>query len=316
VNSGAGARLDLRVLAAFAGATLIWGTTWFVILGQFGPVPAVWSVTYRFAIAAAAMFAYAAAARSPLAMDREGHILALICGIPQFCINYNAVYAAEHHVTSGLVAVMFALLPVPNSIMAGLFLGQRPSRSFVLGSVIAACGIALLFVQELRTSRASDEAVLLGIAFTALAILAASAANTLQGSKRIGRRPIATIMAWSMVYGVIANAAFAWFSAGPPVLDNRPAYWAGLLYLGLFGSAIAFALYYHVIREIGPGKAAYSSLIIPLIAMLISTLFEDYHWSPLAIAGGALAMAGLAIALNARKPPSEQVAEQEAISTP
>ena len=308
--------LDIRILIAFLVATLIWGTTWFVILGQLGPVPPSWSVTYRFAIAGAAMFAYAAVTRAPVRMDREGHVLAAICGVPQFCINYNAVYAAEQYVTSGLVAVIFALLVVPNSIMAWLFLRQRPTARFLAGSAVAAVGVALLFVQELRSTSASPGAVLIGIAFTLVAVLAASAANTLQGSERIGRRPVATMVAWSMAYGVVANTLFAWIGSGPPVLDSRPEYWIGLLYLGLFGSAIAFALYYHVIRAVGPGKAAYSSLLIPLVAMLVSTLFENYLWTPLAMAGGAVAMAGLVIALNARKPPTEEEAEQEAISTP
>ena len=82
------------------------------------------------------------------------------------------------------------------------------------------------------------------------------------------------------------------------------------------GSAVAFALYYVVIRAVGPGRAAYSSLLIPLIAMLVSTLFEHYRWSPLAVAGGAVAMSGLVIALRSRKPPEPEQAEQEAISTP
>jgi drug/metabolite transporter (DMT)-like permease len=308
--------LQFRTLIPFAVATLIWGTTWFVILGQFGPVPASWSVTYRFAIAAVAMFVYAGVTRAPLAIDRGGHWLALICGIPQFCINYNTVYAAERHITSGLVAVIFALLLVPNSIMARLFLGQRMSGRFILGSAVAALGVGLLFVQEMRTSTASRDDVLLGIAFTLAAVLAASAANTMQGSKRVQSRPIVAMVAWSMVYGVIANALVAWIGDGPPVLDPRPVYWAGLLYLGVLGSAVAFALYYQVIRSVGPGTAAYSSLVIPLIAMLISTLFEGYRWTPLALAGGALAMAGLVIALQSRRPPTPEICEQEAISTP
>jgi drug/metabolite transporter (DMT)-like permease len=308
--------LHLRILVPFAIATLIWGTTWFVILGQLGPVPAAWSVTYRFAIAAASMFAYALVARAPIRLDGQGHRLAAICGVPQFCINYNAVYAAEAHITSGLVAVIFALLLVPNSVMAWLFLRQRPTGRFALGSAVAAAGVALLFVHEMRSSSASPHDVWLGILFTLLAILAASAANTLQGSERVRRRPIVTMVAWSMVYGVIANAAWAWVTAGPPVLDQRPLYWLGLLYLGILGSSVAFALYYVVIRAVGPGRAAYSSLLIPLIAMLVSTLFEHYRWSALAIAGGAVAMVGLVIALRSRKPPEPDVAEQEAISTP
>jgi drug/metabolite transporter (DMT)-like permease len=296
---GAGFRSP-RVLASFTIATLIWGSTWFVILGQFGPVPALWSVAYRFAIASAALFAWAAWRRSPLRLGRRGQAWALAFGIPQFCLNYNSVYAAEHFVTSGLVAVVFALLVVPNSGFARLFLGHRPGGRFLIGSAVALAGVALLFVQELRTSPVGRHEIAIGIGFTLVAILAASAANTMQAAEALRRHATASILAWGMLYGTLANAVLAFVLAGPPVLDSSPTYWAGLLYLALFASALAFVLYYEVIRAVGPAKAAYSSLIVPVIAMTLSTLFEGYRWTPLAAAGGALALAGLAIALRSR----------------
>jgi drug/metabolite transporter (DMT)-like permease len=296
---GAGFRSP-RVLAAFATATLIWGSTWFVILGQFGPVPAVWSVAYRFAIASLALFAWAAWRGSSLRLGRRGQAWALAFGIPQFCLNYNSVYAAEHFVTSGLVAVVFALLLVPNSAFARLFLGHRLGGRFLVGSAVAMAGVALLFVQELRTSSVGAHSVLIGIGFTLIGILAASAANTMQAAEALRRHATPSILAWGMLYGAVANALLAFALAGPPVLDPSPAYWVGLLYLALLASSLAFVLYYEVIRAVGPAKAAYSSLIVPVIAMGFSTLFEGYRWSLLAAAGGALTLAGLAIALRSR----------------
>jgi drug/metabolite transporter (DMT)-like permease len=300
VNRGHGF-LQLRVLLPFLLITLIWGSTWTVIRDQIGTVPATWSVTYRFAIACAAMFAWSAATRVPLGIGKHGHILALATGIPQFFLNFNFVYAAEHYVTSGLVAVVFALLLVPNSALAFLFLQQRTTRGFVIGSGIAVAGVALLFVQEMRTSVAAPREVLLGIVFTLLAVVAASASNVLQATERLRARPISSMLAWGMLYGVIANGATAWLLYGPPTVEHRIGYWAGLVYLGLFASALAFTFYFQIIRAIGPAKAAYSSLLVPIIAMALSTLFEGYRWSTLAVAGGVLAMAGLAIALRSRE---------------
>ena len=116
---------DPKVLLPFLLITLIWSSTWIVIKDQLGIVPPAWSVTYRFVIAAAAMFAWAAASGARLGIGRRGHLLAALFGIPQFCLNFNFVYAAEHHITSGLVAVVFALLLVPNSALGWLFLKQR-----------------------------------------------------------------------------------------------------------------------------------------------------------------------------------------------
>jgi drug/metabolite transporter (DMT)-like permease len=292
--------LQPRILIPFLLVTLIWSSTWIVIKDQLGTVPPTWSVTYRFVIAAGAMFAWAAASGATLRIGRRGHLLAALFGIPQFCLNFNFVYAAEHHVTSGLVATVFALLMVPNSALAWLFLKQRAPWGFVAGSAIACVGVALLFVQEIRASPTATEQVLLGIGLTLLGVLAASMANILQASRGVKIMPLASLLAWGMAYGILANAALAWIVAGPPVLEARPAYWLGLVYLGLFASALAFPLYFAVMRSVGPGKAAYSSVLVPILAMVLSTAFEGYRWSTLALSGGAIALAGLVIALRSR----------------
>jgi drug/metabolite transporter (DMT)-like permease len=289
-----------RILVPFLLITLIWSSTWIVIKDQLGAVPPAWSVTYRFVIAAAAMFAWARASGASLRLGRRGQIFAALFGVPQFCLNFNFVYAAEHHVTSGLVATVFALLMVPNSALAWLFLKQKVGWAFVLGSAIASAGVALLFVQEMRASPVPPEQVALGIGLTLLGVLSASIANILQASRRLAAWPLASLLAWGMVYGVIANALLAWSVAGPPVVEARPVYWLGLVYLGLFASALAFPLYFAVMRAVGPGKAAYSSVLVPILAMVLSTLFEGYRWSTLAVAGGVLALAGLLIALRSR----------------
>ena len=146
MSAGEGSLLQPKVLLPFALVTLIWGSTWIVITDQLGTVPPTWSVAYRFAIAAAAMFVYARWSGASLRIGREGHLLALLFGIPQFCLNYNLVYAAELYVTSGLVAVVFALLIVPNSLLARLFLKQKVTGGFLAGSAVALAGVALLFL--------------------------------------------------------------------------------------------------------------------------------------------------------------------------
>lgn len=290
-----------RVLLPFILITLIWGSTWIVIKDQLGTVPPTWSVTYRFVFAAGAMLLYAHFSGASLRIGRNGHLLAMLFGVPQFFLNFNFVYAAEHYVTSGLVAAVFALLMVPNSALAWLFLKDRVTRSFAIGSAVAVAGVALLFVQEMRGSNASQSEVLLGIGLTILGVLSASVANIMQASQRLRRRPIASMLAWGMVYGVIANALFAFAVYGPPTVEYRAGYWTGVAYLGLIASALAFTFYFGIIRAVGPGKAAYSSVIVPVIAMAISTVLEGYRWSPLAIAGGVLAMIGMVIALRARR---------------
>ena len=305
--SGAGFR-DPRVLLPFLLITLIWSSTWIVIKGQLGVVPPVWSVSYRFLIAGAAMLAIARLTGGSLAIGR-GHALAALLGLLQFVLNYNLVYASELYITSGLAAVVFALLVVPNALLAWLFFGQKVSPRFLLGAVVAMAGVGLLFLQEIRHSPTPAGEVLAGLALVFVAVLAASASNVMQLAGGMKSRPVAPMLGWAMLYGALMDAAFAWATTGPPVIERSLGYWLGLIYLGVIASALAFWLYYRIIRQIGPAKAAWSSVLIPIIAMAISTLAEGYRWSPLAFGGGLLAVAGLLIALRSGRiappPPSD-----------
>lgn len=290
-----------RVMLPFVIVTLIWGSTWLVIRDQLGLVPPAWSVTYRFAIATVGMFAYALATRTPLRLTWREQGLALAVGVAQFVLNFNFVYRAEHYVTSGLVAVVFSLLIVPNALLGRIVLGQRLSGAFLAGSAVALVGVGLLFRHEMLVAAAGPRGVAMGIGLTALGILSASVSNVLQASERARAVPMAALVGWAMAWGVLVNATLAFATVGPPVAETRLVYWLGAAWLGLAGSTIAFPLYYGVIRAIGPARAAYSSVIVPVIAMALSTLFEGYRWTPPAVAGGVLVGAGLVIALKARR---------------
>ena len=288
----------LEIGLPFIVFTVIWGSTWIVIRDQLGVVPPQWSVSYRFAIAAIAMAILAKFKGRSLVLDREGMRAALFIGVIQFCVNYNSVYLAERHITSGIVATISALLLIPNSLLGWVMLGQRPGRQFAIGSAIAVAGIAFLCVNEFRASAVPSWEVLTGIGFTLLGLIAASVTNVYQAREHLRRHHLSSLLAWSMAVGAIIDIVFAWALTGPPVFPTRPGYWAGVLYLGIFASALTFSLYYPVVRKIGPGKAAYSSVIVPVIAMAFSTVLEDYRWTAIAITGAVLTLAGMLIALS------------------
>lgn len=300
--------LHPRVLVPFMLTGTIWGSTWFVITGQIDGVPPAWGVFYRFLLATPAMFLLAVATGKSLRLGKQGQMLAIGVGIAQFCGNFLFVYHAELHITSGIVAVMFALLMVPNALFARFFLGERVQGGFVLGSAVAIVGVVLLLVHEWQSAPMGDN-VALGIVLTVGGILAASLANVVQAND-VGRKlPMVSLLAWAMVYGVIADALFAWVTAGPPPLPQDWHFWAGTAYLAIIGSVVTFPLHYNLVREIGAGKTAYNSLVTVCVAMLLSTLFEDYRWSALAIGGAALALLGMVIALRSRKAKSFKVGQ-------
>jgi len=296
-------RADLSVVIPFIIFTAIWGSTWIVIRDQLGPVPPQWSVTYRFLIATAAMALVAVIKGHDLRIGRHGLVTTAVLGFTQFCINFNAVYLAERHITSGVVATVFALLMIPSSLLAWAFLGQRPAKRFVWSSLVAVGGIALLFVNELRQNPAGNAHIFGGIGLTLVGMLGASTANVIQARPNVRRYPLFSLLTWSMAFGTLFDALFAIAAAGAPVIDTRPGYWLGLVYLAIPASVLTFSLYYPVVRKIGPAKAAYSSVLVPIIAMGFSTWLEDYRWTALAIAGAVLALGGMLGALSRGRPP-------------
>ena len=278
--------------------TAIWGSTWIVIRGQLGTVPPQWSVTYRFIVAAIAMAAVAIYRGESLKIGGRGLIAAAFLGFAQFCVNFNAVYLAERHITSGVVATVFALLLIPASLMGWAFLGHKPSRRFAWSSVVAVAGIVLLFIHEIGEHPADRRQIAAGIGLTLVGMLGASLANVAQARPEIRRFPLFALLAWSMGAGALIDGLIALAMTGLPVFDPRPSYWAGVFYLALFASVLTFSLYYPVVRRIGPAKASYSSVIVPIIAMGFSTWLEDYRWTGLTVAGALLALGGMVAALG------------------
>ncbi|MBL9071806.1 MAG: EamA family transporter [Sphingopyxis sp.] len=292
--------LSPRVFLPFILVTLIWGSTWIVIKGQLGIVPPSWSVTYRFAVAAIAMFAFAIFRGERIWLGRDAMTFAVVLGIAQFTFNFNFVYRAEQHITSGLVAVLFALLIVPNTLLGRLFLKSPLERRFLAGAGIAIIGVGLMILHEYRAAALDPQAVIMGTVLTLAGVFSASTANVMQGTTIARAQPMVVMIAWAMLFGAVADGTFAWITTGPPAIEATPVYLGGVLYLGIVASAVTFPLYFNVIRAVGPGQAAWSSVLIPIIAMGFSTALEGYRWATLSIAGGAVALIGLAIAVAKR----------------
>ena len=293
-------KLTPRSIAVFVLLALVWGSTWLVIKDQISAVPSAWSVVWRFSVAATVMIGFALLRGERLRLTRSEQAVAIAMGVFQFSVNFQLIYRSEHYLTSGLVAVVFALMIVPNAVLARLVLGAVLTRRFMAGSAIALTGIGLLMLHEYRIAPLNS-GVTTGVLLVTGAIFSVSVGNLLQATQTARGVPVVSLMAWGMFWGVVASAGYAIFSVGAPVLDPRPAYLAGIAYLGIVGSALTFPLYSQLIREWGPGPAAYNGVAVPVVAMILSTLFEGYQWSLLAGGGAVLAMAGLLVALSGRR---------------
>ncbi len=289
------------VVLPFVLVTLIWSSTWIVIRDQLSAVPPSWSVCYRFLLAGIGMAVLAKMRRIPLRLPPEGIVFAALLGLAQFVLNFNFVYRAEHYLTSGVVATVYAMLLIPNSILSWIAFRQPVSRAFMAGSAIAIAGIVLLLVKEYRAAAIAPDAVLLGVALSVAGLFSASAANVMQGMQIARRLPMVAVLAWAMLTGSAIDAVYAWITVGPPVMEWRAAYVAGIAWLAIAGSVVTFPLYFQLIQRIGAARAAYSSVLIPVLAMLISTVVEGYRWTALSAAGAVLAVVGMVIALRAKE---------------
>ncbi|MEL6487829.1 MAG: DMT family transporter, partial [Pseudomonadota bacterium] len=139
------------------------------------------------------------------------------------------------------------------------------------------------------------------IVLAMLGILAASFANVVQANPTGRGVPMVSLLAWAMLYGTVVDLGFAALTAGPPPMPTSGEYWAGIVYLALIGSVVTFPLHYNLVREIGAGRTAYNSILTISVAMLLSTLFEDYRWTWLTASGMGLAVLGMVLALRSKQ---------------
>ena len=280
----------------FAVSTLIWGSTWLAIKYQLGRVAPEASVAYRFALAAVVLGAWCVARRLRLRYSARQHAFMAAQGALMFGLNYLCVYWAEQHATSGLVAVLFSTIVFMNPIGARLAFGNPLAARTLLAAALGVTGVALLFLPELMAAQAGGD-VALGIAYGLGATVLACGGN-LVAVRNQRSIPVLPGTAWGTLYGAGVAALVGSLVGAQWTFDPHPAYVLSLLYLSVFGTVIAFGSYLTLLQLVGPARAAYTAVAIPVVALLLSTLFEAYRWTWVSALGVVLAIAANTIALR------------------
>ncbi len=279
---------------------LIWGTTWYAIKFQLGVVAPEISLVYRFSIAAICLFIYARIVGSPMRMSRRDHVFVALQGLALFCLNYWLTYLSTQYLTSGLVAVIFTSIIFFNLINARLIFRIPIDRRVLAAAAAGMFGVALLFLPELSAA-AGDRTVMLGCLLALVATYIASLGNMAAMRNTGSSLPVVTVNAYGMAYGAAGLALIATLRGAPIAFDASWPYVVSLLYLSLAGTSLAFGLYLALLKKIGPARAAYTSVLFPVIALGVSTVFEGYRWSLPAFSGLAVLLAGNALALSQRR---------------
>lgn len=287
-------------LLLFLLPSFIWGTTWLVIKFQLGVVAPEASVAWRFALASALLLVGCALRGVPLRFPAADHLRLALLGLLLFGLNYVLVYLAEGSLTSGLVAVLFSFIVFWNLLGARVFFGTPAPRAVVGGALLGVAGVCLLFWPEVASLRPGAGQAL-GVLYAVLGTLVASAGNL--WSQRLFARGLGVVpaTAWAMGYASLQVLAWCSLRGVPLAFDARPAYVLSLLYLALFGSVVAFVSYLTLLQRIGSGRSGYTAAVIPVVAMLASTLFEGYRWSGPALFGLGLVLAGTVLVLRAKE---------------
>lgn len=281
----------MRNFLFYLAVVLIWGSSWIGIKMQLGIVDPVVSVTYRFSLAACILLAWCFIKRLPMRFTLQEHRFIFLQGLFLFGINYLLFYIAELYIASGLAAVIFSTIVLMNIVNGSLFLKSPIDRRVVFGGLLGLTGIGLVFKSEITTLSASTESIT-GIILSLFATLFASWGNIISARNQKRSLPIIQTNAIGMAYGggIMLVAALA--TGRPFSFDFSPQYIGSLLYLAMFGSVIAFGCYLSLIGKIGADRAAYATLLFPIVALFISTIWEDYHWTASAAAGIVLILFG------------------------
>jgi drug/metabolite transporter (DMT)-like permease len=284
--------------ALFSIATLIWGSTWLAITFQLGVVSPEASVVYRFALAAILLGAWCAATGRSLRFPLAQHAWFAAQGTFLFGLNYLCVYWAERYIASGLVAVLFSLIVFLNLVGVRVFFATPVNRRTLVGATLGVIGVALLFWRELSTGPGDAG---LGILFATGATVLASAGNLLAVRNQRHGVPLLPGVAWGMAYGALAIALVAGLDGAAWAFETTASYVLSLLYLAVFGSVIAFGTYLTLLGRIGAARAGYVGVAVPVVALLLSTVFEHYEWTLPALIGAGLCVAGNVLVLMPRR---------------
>jgi drug/metabolite transporter (DMT)-like permease len=281
----------LKNLILFLVPSLIWGSTWLAIKFQLGVVDPLVSVFYRFLLAAIILFAYCSIVGMNLRYSAKQHFFMVLLGLLLFGVNYWLVYLAEIHLKSGLVAVVFSTIIFLNIFNGAIFLKSKIRLNVLLNSFLGFIGIALVFKGELigfTFSGGESSALLLA----GISVIIASFGNITSAYNQKNKLPVIQTNAFGMLYGSLLMLLLALVTGKSFTFDFSLPYISSLLYLAIFGSVIAFGSYLTLLGKIGADKSAYVTLVIPIIALILSTIFEDYKWSTFALIGVLLITIG------------------------
>lgn len=274
----------------FALCSLIWGSTYFVITIQISQAPPLVTVFWRFVVSTLIMFAYLIYSKQNLKFNRQTHFWFFLQGIFNFSINYMLTYKAETFIKSGVLAIAFTTMVYFNIIFSWIFFKKTVSPKVLVGSLFGGIGILLIFKDDLFITSSSHE--IMGMLLGLGAALSASTGNMVSVRNIQKGVSISAANTFSMLYGTLFTGLIVLVTGISWSVPINPSFVGSLLYLSILGTVIAFAAYNTLLKTLGAGKAAYITIISPILAILLSYTFEGLKLGPTMLFGIVLCLAG------------------------
>ncbi|WII72077.1 EamA family transporter [Bdellovibrio sp. 22V] len=286
-------------LILYSICTLIWGSTWLVITFQIDAASPITSVFWRFLLSATLLFLFCFWKKQDLRYGRREHVLFAAQGIFMFSVNYMLTYIAETMISSGLVALSFTVLVYYNMFGMRLFFKKPITKNVIAGSLLGGLGIVFIFLNEILHFDPNSKTIL-GLLVGFLATLSASSGNMVAQKSYQLRIPVVVTNTFGMLYGSLFTLLVALIHGDSLAIPLNARFLGALFYLALFGSVIAFGAYLSLAGKIGAEKAAYTSVISPVIALVLSSFFENFQWTPYILIGVVLCLLGNVLTLTKR----------------
>src|ERR1700687_227321 len=284
-------------LHLFLACVAIWGSTWLAITFQLGRVAPEASVFYRYLLASLLLIRYFLLRGLPLKFRAREHAWIALFGVLTFSVSYIYVYYAKQHVVSGLVAVGYSASPLLSVLGMRLFFRTPMTQRLLVGSILGIAGITLVFWPEFAHLRDGGD-IARGALYTVIAVVVSTFGNLVAHRNHEAHLPLWQTMAWGMLYGALFSLGVTLAVGKPLDFELTPAYLLSLLYLAILGSIIAFWAFLPLLKRIGPARAGYIGVMVPIMALVISAAFEGFRWHPLTWIGIAVSVVGNVIILR------------------
>ena len=284
-------------LVLFGITLFCWSPTWYVIKFQLGYVDPLISVFYRFLAASIIIFIYLLIKKKKLKFSLNQHLWFLLFGTCLYSINYVFFYLSNVYLISAFPAVVFSTVVLMNILGEAFYFKKKPSLKTLIGATIGMLGIIIIFNNEILNFDL-ENGTHIGLFLALIGTFCASTGNMVYQRNLNNNFPLMQTLAYAMLYGSLITFSITQIKGTELLFEYSFDYIASLAYLTIIGSIFAFIFYLKLLENVGPGRAGYVGVVMPVLALLISTIFENLEWKVDLIIGLPILIIGAALVIN------------------